>query len=309
MKKIFSFIAILILYLWNFETVNSEIFIKAKINNQILTNFDVKNEKNYLLALNPSLRNLSTEEINRYATDSLINENIKRIEIEKRYEIIQNKNMINKIIKDIYSGLGISNITEFEQYLDKYGISLGLVKNKISIEIAWNDYIFNKFNRSILIDEDKIRDKISKLSKQNKIENILLSEIIFTINDNESLESKFKIIESSINKIGFEETAKIYSVSDSKKNGGNIGWVYKTQLSKKILSEIEKIDVGQLTKPITTPGGFILLKLNDKKDEILNIDEEEQFKKAVNFEKNRQLTIYSTLQYKRVYNKSLINEF
>lgn len=309
MKKIFSFIAILILYLWNFETVNSEIFIKAKINNQILTNFDVKNEKNYLLALNPSLRNLSTEEINRYATDSLINENIKRIEIEKRYEIIQNKNMINKIIKDIYSGLGISNITEFEQYLDKYGISLGLVKNKISIEIAWNDYIFNKFNRSILIDEDKIRDKISKLSKQNKIENILLSEIIFTINDNENLEIKFNNIKNSINKIGFEETAKIYSVSDSKKNGGNIGWVYKTQLSKKILSEIEKIDVGQLTKPITTPGGFILLKLNDKKDEILNIDEEEQFKKAVNFEKNRQLTIYSTLQYKRVYNKSLINEF
>ena len=309
MKKIFSFIVVLLFHLWNFEAVHSEIFIKAKINNQILTNFDIKNEKNYLLALNPNLRNLSIEEINRYATDSLINENIKRIEIEKRFEILQNKKIINKVIKDIYSGLGISNISEFEQYLDKYSINLELVKNKISIEIAWNDYIFNKFNRSILIDEDKIRDKISKLSQQSKIENILLSEIIFTINDNESLESKFKIIESSINKIGFEETAKIYSVADSKKNGGKIGWVYKTQLSKKILSEIDKIEVGHMTKPITTPGGFILLKLNDKKDEILNIDEEEQFKKAVNFEKNRQLTIYSTLQYKRVYNKSIINEF
>ena len=309
MKKVLSFVAILIFYLWNFEIVSSEIFIKAKINNQILTNFDVKNEKNYLLALNPSLRNLSTEEINKFATDSLINENVKRIEIEKRYEILQNKKMINKVIKDIYTGLGISNINEFEQYLDKYSIGLDLVKKKISIEIAWNDYIFNKFNRSILIDEDKIKDKISKLSKQNKTENILLSEIIFTIKDSESLESKFNNIKNSIDKIGFEETAKIYSVSDSRKNGGKIGWVYKTQLSKKILNEIDKIDVGQLTKPITTPGGFILLKLNDKKDEILNIDKEEQFKKAINFEKNRQLTIYSTLQYKRVYNKSIINEF
>ena len=309
MKKVFLFITILIFYTWNFEIVNSEIFIKAKINNQILTNFDVKNEKNYLLALNPSLRNLSIEEINRYATDSLINENVKRIEIEKRYEILQNKKMINKVIKDIYTGLGISNINEFEQYLDKYSIGLELVKKKISIEIAWNDYIFNKFNRSILIDEDKIKDKISKLSKQNKTENILLSEIIFTIKDSESLESKFNNIKNSIDKIGLEETAKIYSVSDSRKNGGKIGWVYKTQLSKKILNEIDKIDVGQLTKPITTPGGFILLKLNDKKDEILNIDKEEQFKKAINFEKNRQLTIYSTLQYKRVYNKSIINEF
>ena len=309
MKKVFSFIAILVFNLWNFEIVNSEIFIKAKINNQILTNFDVKKEKNYLLALNPSLRNLSIEEINRYATDSLINENVKRIEIEKRYEILQNKKMINKVIKDIYSGLGILNISEFEQYLDNYNIGLDLVKKKISIEIAWNDYIFNKFNKSILIDEDKIRDEISKLSKQNKTENILLSEIIFTINDNENLEDKFNNIKNSINKIGFEETAKIYSVSDSKKNGGKIGWVYKTQLSKKILNEIEKINVGQLTKPITTPGGFILLKLNDKKEETLNIDEEEQFKKAINFEKNRQLTVYSTLQYKRVYNKSIINEF
>ena len=309
MKKIFSFIAILVFYLWNFENVNSEIFIKAKINNQIITNFDVKNEKNYLLALNPSLRNLPVEEINRYATDSLINENIKRIEIEKRYEILQNKKMINKVIKDIYSGLSISNLSEFEQYLEKYSINLELVKNKISIEIAWNDYIFNKFNRSILIDENKIRDKISKLSNQNKIENILLSEIIFTINDKESLESKYNNIKDSIIKIGFEETAKIYSVADSKKNGGKIGWVYKTQLSKKILKEVEQIDIGQLTKPITTPGGFILLKINDKKDEILNFNEEEQFKKAVNFEKNRQLTIYSTLQYKRVYNKSVINEF
>ena len=305
MKKVLSFVAILIFYLWNFEIVSSEIFIKAKINNQILTNFDVKNEKNYLLALNPSLRNLSTEEINQFATDSLINENVKRIEIEKRYEILQNKKMINKVIKDIYTGLGISNINEFEQYLDKYSIGLELVKKKISIEIAWNDYIFNKFNRSILIDEDKIKDKISKLSKQNKTENILLSEIIFTIKDSESLESKFNNIKNSIDKIGFEETAKIYSVSDSRKNGGKIGWVYKTQLSKKILNEIDKIDVGQLTKPITTPGGFILLKLNDKKDEILNIDKEEQFKKAINFEKNRQLTIYSTLQYKRVLSLSL----
>ena len=130
MKKIFSFIVILIFHFLNFETVNSEIFIKAKIDNQILTNFDIKNEKNYLLALNPNLRNLPIEEINRYATDSLINENIKRIEIEKRYEILQNKKMINKVIKDIYSGLGISNINEFEKYLDEYNINLELVKKK-----------------------------------------------------------------------------------------------------------------------------------------------------------------------------------
>tara|TARA_Y100000816_G_scaffold30851_1_gene19759 strand:+ start:310 stop:1200 length:891 start_codon:yes stop_codon:yes gene_type:complete len=294
---------------FNFKTANSEIFIKAKINNQIITNIDVKDEKNYLLALNPRLKNLSNEEINRYALDSLINEKIKKIEIEKRFEILVNNEMINKIISDLYMGIGIANVEEFKSYLKNFDIDMDLVKNKISVEIAWNDYIFNNYNKAVLVDEDKIRDKIKKLSKKNLVENIFLSEIIFTVNEGENLNSKFNQIKNSINDIGFEETAKIYSVSESRKNGGKIGWVFKSQLSNKILNEIEKIDIGELTVPITTPGGFILLTINEKKNELVQIDENEQFEKAVKFEKNRQLTMYSTLQYKRAYNKTLINEF
>ena len=309
MKKNILIIIISIFFCFKFSFVNSEIFIKAKIDNKILTNYDIKNEKNYLLALNPNLRNLSEKDIDRYAMDSLINENIKKIEIEKKFEILQNKDIIKKIIADLYSGIGISGINEFKDHLKNYNINLELVENKISIEVAWNDYIFNKFNRSVVIDEGKIRNKIKELSKKNKVENILLSEIIFTINENENLENKLDKIKNSIDKIGFEETAKIYSVSESRKNGGKIGWVYKTQLSNKISKQIEKVNVGELTNAITTPGGFILLKVVDRKNELLEINEEDQFNKAVNFEKNRQLTMYSTLYYKRVYNKSVINEF
>ena len=309
MKKNIVIIIISIFFCFKFSFVNSEIFIKAKIDNQILTNYDINNEKNYLLALNPNLRNLSEKDIDRYAMDSLINENIKKIEIEKKFEILQNKDIIKKIIADLYSGIGISGINEFKDHLKNYNIDLELVENKISIEVAWNDYIFNKFNRSVVIDEGKIRNKIKELSKKNKVENILLSEIIFTINENENLENKLDKIKNSIDKIGFEETAKIYSVSESKKNGGKIGWVYKTQLSNKISKQFEKVNVGELTNAITTPGGFILLKVVDRKNELLEINEDDQFNKAVNFEKNRQLTMYSTLYYKRVYNKSVINEF
>ena len=309
MKKNIVIIIISIFFCFKFSFVNSEIFIKAKIDNQILTNYDINNEKNYLLALNPNLRNLSEKDIDRYAMDSLINENIKKIEIEKKFEILKNKDIIKKIIADLYSGIGISGINEFKDHLKNYNINLELVENKISIEVAWNDYIFNKFNRSVIVDESKIRNKIKELSKKNKVENILLSEIIFTINENENLENKLDKIKNSIDKIGFEETAKIYSVSESKKNGGKIGWVYKTQLSNKISKQIEKVNVGELTNAITTPGGFILLKVIDRKNELLEINEEDQFNKAVNFEKNRQLTMYSTLYYKRVYNKSVINEF
>ena len=263
---------LIILIFFNFKIANSEIFIKAKINDQIITNIDVKDEKNYLLALNPGLKNLSNEEINRYALDSLINEKIKKIEIEKRFEILVNNKMINKIISDLYLGIGMADIKEFESHLKNFDIDMDLVKNKISVEIAWNDFIFNNYNKAILIDEDKIRDKIKELSKKNLVENIFLSEIIFTVNEGENLNSKLNQIKNSINEIGFGETAKIYSVSESRKNGGKIGWVFKSQLSNKILNEIEKIDIGELTDPITTPGGFILLKISEKKNEFIKID-------------------------------------
>ena len=308
MKKIVFFFTIII-FNFIFEIANSNIFIKAKVNNEIITNIDVKNEKNYLLALNPNLRRLSEENINRYAIDSLINERIKRMEIERRYEITVNKDVIKKIIYDLYSKIGISDVETFKQYLSNNSINLDLVKKKISIEVAWNDYIVNRFNNIILVDEAKIRKKINQLSETNSVENILLSEIIFTVKENEKLEKKFSTIKDSINNIGFEETAKLYSVSESKKNGGEIGWVYKSQLSDKFSNEIDKINVGEFTSPITTPGGFIILKVINKKKELLQIDKDKQFKKAVNFEKNRQLTMYSTLHYKRIYNKAVINEF
>ena len=307
-KKLLVSVVVL-MSLFNFKLANSETFIKAKVNNQIITNFDIKNEKNYLLALNPSLRNLSNENINRYAIDSAINEKIKKIEIEKKYEIIENDLIITKILKDLYSGIGISNIEEFKDYLMSYNINLGMVKKKIAIEVAWNDYIVHKFNNAVLVDELKIRKKIDKLGEENYIDNILLSEIIFTINENESLDVKLDRIKKSIEKIGFKETAKIYSISESKKNGGNIGWVYKSQLSNKILKQLEQIEIGEFTDPITVPGGFILIKLDDKKNQLLEINKEEEFLKAVNFEKNRQLTMYSTLHYKRIYNRAIINEF
>ena len=190
MKKFTINLLILFFLLINFKTVKSEILIKAKVNNQIITNFDIKNEKNYLLALNPNLRNLPDENIYRYAINSAINEKVKEIEIEKKYEILQNDNIIKKVISDLYLGIGISNINEFKKYLKDYNVNLDTVNKKIAIEVAWNDYIVQKYNNAILIDEDKIRDKISKLSAEKTVDNMLLSEIIFTINEKESFKKK-----------------------------------------------------------------------------------------------------------------------
>ena len=181
------------------------------------------------------------------------------------------------------------------------------MKEKISIEVAWNDLIVKIFSDQIDIDEVVLNKELEKLEQQ-KIDNLLLSEIIFTINNKEELKLKYEEIKKSIDQIGFEETARIYSLSESRKKGGNLGWIYKNQLSKEIIDELNQVNIGNFTKPIITSGGVLILKLNDIKVENLEIDKEVQLKKMIEFEKERQFTRYSTLFYKRIYNNAEINE-
>ena len=308
MNYFFSKIFI-VLYLsfFSFSSVLSDVFIVAKVNQEIITNIDLEFEKKYLTSLNPNLKKLDQNRISEYAKSSLINEKLKKIEIEKNFEIVPNELLLSKVIADIYSSIGLSNLDEFKNYLIQSEMDLEKVKRKITIEIAWNDFIMNNFQNQIEIDENQINEDLEKLSEK-KVDNLLLSEIIFTIDKKKELVSKYDEIKKSINDIGFEETARIYSLSDSKKSGGNLGWIYKNQLSQEIKDGINEINVGDFTRPIVTSGGILILKLNDIKIENFKVDKDKQLRKMIEFERNRQLTRFSTLHYKRIYNNAEIYE-
>ena len=308
MKKFFLKICIiLILNIIPLKIVYSEVFIVAKVNQEIITNIDVDFEKKYLVSLNPNLKKLDQSRIIEYAKNSLINEKIKRIEIEKKYKIVTNETLLSKIIGDIYTSIGISSLAEFESYLSQNDIDIKRVKEKISIEIAWNDLVVKTFKNEIEINQDLLSKEVENFDKE-MVDNLLLSEIIFTVKNKNDLELKYNEIKESINEIGFDETARIYSLSDSKKSGGNLGWIYKNQLSKEIRDELNGLIVGNYTKPIITSGGFLILKLNDIKTENIELNKEVQLQKMIEFERQRQFTRFSTLYYKRIYNDAEIDE-
>ena len=306
-KFFFKIYLITILIMIPLKIAYCEVFIVAKVNQEIITNIDLDFEKRYLVSLNPNLKKLDQNRIKEYAKNSLINEKIKKIEIEKIFKIVPNETLLSKVIADIYSSIGISSLSEFESYLSQNKIDIKRVKEKISIEIAWNDLIVKTFANEIEIDQNFLIQEIEKIGEE-KIDKLLISEIIFTINEKKELKPKYEEIKKSINEIGFEETARIYSLSDSKKSGGNLGWIYKNQLSKNVRERLNEIQIGGFTEPIVTSGGFLILKLNDLKTEDVKINKDAQLKKMIEFERERQFTRFSTLYYKRVFNNTEINE-
>ena len=287
----------------------NETAIIAKINNEIITSHDLLVEIKYLEALNPSLKKLTGEQKTKVAKESIIREKIKTIEILKYFKLGKDSNYLNEIITKNFEKLGLKNKIEFENYLSKYDLTIDDVKKKFEIEATWNTLIVQKYKKQVNIDVKKLEKKLNEeKSKLNKQEVFLLSEILFNAESKEVLEKKYKKILKSIKEIGFKNTANIYSVSDTAKFGGLLGWIQKNQISKKIYNELSKINVGEFTSPINIPGGVIIIKINEKKISELEIDYNLELKKMIQFEKNRQLMQFSSIYYKKIKNNSEIYE-
>jgi peptidyl-prolyl cis-trans isomerase SurA len=270
------------------------------IENEVITNIDIKNEFKYLLALNNSLKELDKEKILNISNESIIKEKIKKIEISKSFkEIKLNEDYMNILLKNIYLRLNLNSINEFKLYLKDYDLTLNKVKTKITIDALWNELIMQKYNSKITINEAEIKKEILKNSKIRSKE-YQLSEIVFEITNKGEIKRKYDEVVRSINEIGFENSAATYSFSETAKIGGDIGWINENSLNDKIKRNINSLQIGEITKPIVLSNGILVLKLINIKNSETTIDIENEFKKAINYERNRQLNQYSKIYYNKV---------
>ena len=282
----------------NVKAIESKII--HNIGNEIITNIDIKREFRYLVALNNSLKELDKEKILNISNQSIIREKIKRIEILKNFkEIKLNEDYYELLVKNIYSRLNLKSINEFEIYLKGYDLKMNDVKTKIIIDALWNQLIIKKYSSKITIDAAKIKNEILKNSKIQSKE-YQLSEIIFEVANKEEIEKKYNEIVKSINEIGFENSAATYSFSETAKIGGDIGWINKNSLNDNIKKNINILQIGEITKPIILSNGILILKLINVKNSETTIDIENELKKAINYERNRQLNQYSKIYYNKI---------
>ena len=312
MKKIIKNFILLIFCLNTFfisNTYSSEIFVVLKINNNIITNIDIDNEYRYLIALNKELKKLDKKRTMLIAKESIVKEKIKETEIKKYFDISVTNKFMRRIMINFIKKLGMKTELEFRNYLSEYNLDYENVKKKISIEAAWNDIVYKKFIKSVEIDKKKIEEKINNLllNKEKRI-SYSLSEILFNLEKEDNSNNQYKDIEKSILEIGFKNTANIYSLSDSGKLGGKIGWISENQISKMIKDKLANLEIGEYTKPIAIPGGMLILKLNDKKVEEKKLDFDEEFKKQISYEKNKQLERFSKIYFNKIKKKSILSE-
>tara|TARA_B110000027_G_C16092687_1_gene289207 strand:- start:205 stop:1122 length:918 start_codon:yes stop_codon:yes gene_type:complete len=278
------------------------------IENEIITNIDIKNEFKYLVALNNKLNELDKERIFIISKESIIREKIKKIEISKTFTDLDiGENYTNALLKKIYTSLNFKSLEGFDLYLKTYDLNIEQVKKKLTIDALWNQLIVEKYRSKIEINEEKLRYKIMNTAKKESVE-YNLSEIVYEIENKDNIEVKYQKIKESIVKVGFENSASMYSTSDTAKIGGNIGWIQEKSLNQKILNKILKLNVGEISKPLILPNGILILKINEVKKIQNKIDYEQELKKMIIYEQNRLLNQYSKIYFNKVKKNIGFNE-
>ena len=280
--------------------------ILFKVNNEIITSIDILEEVKYLSIINEDFNQTEKNQAIEIAKNSLIREKVKRIELLKYYEVLAiDEKFLEEIIINYFKQLKINSLSEFKIYFDQKKIDSSLIKEKIAIEILWNQLIYKKFFKNVKIDENQIKNNLNKNKKQKEI---LLSEIIFNLNKNEKLEDKLSTIKKSIKEKSFSHAALIHSISDSSKEGGKLDWIKEAVLNDKIKNELNRIEKGMFTNPIIIPGGFLLLYIDDVKVTEVAINKENEIKKIIKQQTNEQLNRYSNIYFKKVKKNIQINE-
>jgi peptidyl-prolyl cis-trans isomerase SurA len=298
-KKKFLLFLGLIFFIFNSNSNSLENKILVKIENQIITSIDVNNEYKYLVALNPSIKNSKRDDILKLSKRSIVQEKIKKIEIEKNFNNPQiPQEYLEQILQNVYSKIGITNLDDFKKYLISNNIDYENVRNKLEIEALWNELILIKFSSKVKVNEKELRKRIKDSDKYLK--SFLLSEISFEVSNLKELDKKFQEISKIINDKGFDYAALRYSVSPTSNLGGKLDWINENSLNKNIIEAIKNLNINDFTKPINIPGGFLILQVNDVKSTKIELDIDKELKKLENYEKNNQLNQYSKIYFNKV---------
>ena len=302
-------LSILLFFLTLANLAKGQISIEFIIEDKIITNYDIFKEVEYLKILNPNLKQIDTDQIIKLAKSSLVNEIIKKKELEKFLEYEKELSYFNDYLTNFYLSLNYKNEDDFFSTLQKKKTySPEQFKNKIKTELLWNELIYLRFNNQVKIDKIKLENKLNKLKKQYYKE-YQLSEILFTTNkDNQNLNKLIDQINTSIKNVGFTNTATIFSISDTSKLGGRIGWVNENSLSEQIFDKIKDLNKSDISDIIKIGNKYLILRVEDIREIKKEYDLTNELKKIEQEERNRQLGIYSIIFFDKVKLNYSINE-
>ena len=304
-KKIFLF---LILYSSFFSANTAEVNkILVKIDNELITSYDVKNKIiTALLLAKKEINQKNINDLKRKSLEDLIQNRLKKIEL-KKYNLAKDSARINSYLNSISS----NNITDLESLFKKNNADFKIFVEDIDLEFKWRLLIYNMYSKKIEIDQDNLNKQVSRIMQnQNSSVKYNLSEIEILSNNDDLDSEKIFLVKNEIKNSSFEDAVVKFSISPSANNMGLLGWVNSESMSNEILRALNKLKIGQISDPIKKQNKIVFLKLNDKKmSNYDNTNVDELKAELIEQKKNELFILYSSSLLSKLRNTKFIEYY
>ena len=303
-KKTYCIYFFLLFLVTNALHANVESFIVVKVDNQIITNYEIKNKiLSTLIISGKEITQKNIDSLKKESLASLINSKLKFIEVSK-FNLTVSDNQINQYLNSISS----NNIQLLKDKFKINELDFDLFLKEVETEFKWQKLIYEIYSNKIEIDPNQIQSELKNFIKKNKaIKEYNLSEIEILLEDNKNVEDKIDMIKKKINDIGFDQVALNFSISSTASKKGLIGWINSKALSKDIFNVLNQMKTNDISKAIKRQNSLLFLKINDirtigiKEKEISNLQ-----KDIINQKKNELFNLYSKSHLSKIKNNSFV---
>ena len=303
-KKKILFIFILF-FISSFSSAKIENNIILKVENEIITNYDIKNK--ILRTLILSGQEINQKNINflkEQSLNDLIFQKLKKIELE-RFNFKDDKTQINNYLRTISS----NNIDLLKEKFKQSDTDFDLYLDEIEINFKWQKFIYKFYSNKIELDENSIQLELKKIiENKSDLEEFRISEIEISDYNKSESEKIIANIKRQIEENGFENTALKISNSSTASKKGDLGWINGKSLSEQIYKILNKMKIGDISNPIKRQDSILFLKLNDKRvSKVDDIDIKKLKNRIINQKKNELFNLYSRSHLSKLKNTSFID--
>lgn len=241
--------------------------IAAIVNDQVISRYDL-NQRTRLVMVTSGIPD-DPETVNRIQGQvlrSLIDEALETQEA-RRLELKIDPKDIEKQYNLIAARANMT-VKQIDEYLKENNVSKNALASQLLADIAWNKVVNQQFGPLITVGDDEIDDVLNRLKAEADQPRYLVSEILLTFDspqqEREMAAGAERLVEQMRQGAPFAGVARQFSQSPSAANGGDIGWVHASQLSKEVAAIVEQMPTSAISNPIRTLSGFYLIQLRNK---------------------------------------------
>ncbi len=242
--------------------------IAAVVNDDVITTHDLRQRALFMMATQGiKASKESQQRVLAQAMKNLVDEKL-QIQESKKYDQTISDQSIDRGVQQIISRNGIS-VDDFASRLAQAGISISTLRDQVRSEIAWERIIGGLYGSRIRISDAQINETVNRLSANANKPSYNVAEIYIEASaDIGGMEGAIQGAEAMISQLQegapFQILAQQFSSASSAAAGGNIGWIREGELREELNAAILQMEKGQISQPISVPGGVYVIALMDK---------------------------------------------